>query len=268
MSYVVCIPGYRRAEMCNALTLAQLAAHGIDPARIYVYVADEQEREVYEATLDRARYGSLVVGVPGIIAVREYIVHSWPEGTDIVSIDDDIRRIIFRTERYKDLHSFFCEAFEECRRRNAYIWGVHPIGANARFMAAGAEIETDLRYIVGALYGFVNRPALQAIRWDISRQCENAKDDVELSILYFVHDGAVIRFNRVGIYTRYFSAGGQGKAEERRASHEVAAKMLAERYPNFGYLREKRNGILDFVIRPRKAPAKSRDSPRHKCAQG
>lgn len=265
--YVVCVPSYRRAEVCNRLTLAQLAAHGIDPARIFVYVADEQEREVYEAALDRQRYGSLVVAAPGIIAVREFIIDSWPEGTNIVSVDDDIRRIVFRTE-YKDLHSFFCEAFEECRRRGAYIWGVHPIGTNALFMQAGPDVSTDLRYIVGALDGFVNRPALQAIRWDISRQCDNAKDDVELSILYFVHDGAVVRFNRVGIYTRYFSSGGMGKAEQRRASHEAAAKRLAERYPGFGHLREKRNGILDFVIRPRRAPARSPGSPRRRCAPG
>ena len=116
-------------------------------------------------------------------------------------------------------------------------------------MQAGPEISTTLRYIVGAFYGFINRRA-EALRWDISRECSAAKDDMELSILYFVHDGAVVRFNRVGIKTRYFrKEGGQGSVDKRRAAHEIAARKLAERYPAFGFLHRKANGILDFTLR-------------------
>jgi hypothetical protein len=46
MDYVICVPSYQRAQLCNDLTLAMLAAHGIEPARIHVYVANEAEREI------------------------------------------------------------------------------------------------------------------------------------------------------------------------------------------------------------------------------
>jgi hypothetical protein len=251
MDYVVCVPSYRRARLCNDLTLALLSTHGIDPARIYVYVADEAERETYAATLDRGRYNALVVAVPGIVAVREFIVDAWPEGTRIVSVDDDIRNVIFRTDRYANLHAFIPEAFAECARCGSFIWGVHPVGTNALFMR-GAEMSTDARYIVGCLYGFVNRPHLPAIRWDVARSFNGAKEDVELSLLYYIHDGVVLRFNRVGVVTRYFRAsGGQGGVDGRRAAHEGAARQLAAQYPHLGFLRLKANRILDFVIRKR-----------------
>lgn len=249
MDYVICVPSYQRARLCNDLTLAMLAHCGVEPARIHVYVASEAEREVYEATLDRRRYCALVVAVPGILAVREFIINAWPEGTRIVSIDDDIRRVVFRTDRFADMHAFFTEAFAECDRRGAFIWGVHPIGTNAKFMLAGPEVTTDARYIVGCFYGFVNR-RLPALRWDIAREFGGAKDDVELSLLYYLHDGAVVRFNRVGVDTRYFRpSGGQGGVDSRREAHEGAARRLAARYPHLGFLRLKANGILDFVIR-------------------
>jgi len=254
--YVVCIPSYRRPRLCNDLTLTTLATHGIDPARIYVYVADDAEREIYQRTLDRSRYGALVVAVPGIINAREFIIEQWPEGTNIVSVDDDIRDVTFlRSEAYDDMHTFLLAAFGECRRRGAYIWGVYPL--SNPFFLRGQEVTTDLRYVVGAFYGFINRPRLEAIRWDISRQCQDAKDDVELTILYFINDGLVLRFNRIGITTTYFRAqGGQGKAERRKASHAEACRRLLERYPGYGTLRLKSNGITDFALRrhPSAAP--------------
>jgi hypothetical protein len=174
--YVVCIPSYRRPRLCNDLTLTTLATHGIDPARIYVYVADEAEREIYQRTLDGSKYGTLVVAVPGIVNIREFIIEQWPEGTNIVSVDDDIRDVTFGCSAdYGDMHTFLLTAFEECRRRGAYIWGVYPL--SNPFFLRGQELTTDLRYVVGAFYGFINRPRLEAIRWDISRQCQGAKDD-------------------------------------------------------------------------------------------
>jgi hypothetical protein len=252
--YVVCIPSYKRPRLCNDLTLAMLMRHGIDPARIHVYVADDAEREIYLRSLDRSRYGALVVAVPGIVDVREFIVEQWPEGTNIVSVDDDVREVTFDRSAYDDMHTFFGAAFEECRKRGAYIWGVHPL-ANPFFLR-GQEVTTDLRYVVGAFYGFINRPRLEAIRWDISRQCQGAKDDVELTILYFANDGLVLRFNRIGISTTYFRAqGGQGKVEKRKASHIEACRRLLERYPKYGYLRLKSNGITDFALRRRPGDA-------------
>ena len=60
--YVVCIPSYKRAEVCKDKTLAMLHKHKIDPKRIYVYVANKEDYDLYEKTLDKNTYNKLVIG--------------------------------------------------------------------------------------------------------------------------------------------------------------------------------------------------------------
>jgi len=56
MTYVICIPTYKRAKGCNDKTLATLHKHFIDPAVIYVYVANQEEYDIYKETLDPSLY--------------------------------------------------------------------------------------------------------------------------------------------------------------------------------------------------------------------
>ena len=49
--YVIAIPSYHRATICNEKTLAMLSKHHISKDRIYVYVVKE-ELELYQKTLD------------------------------------------------------------------------------------------------------------------------------------------------------------------------------------------------------------------------
>ena len=48
--YVICIPSYKRANFCNEKTLATLHKHKIDPKKIYVYVANKEDYDLYKAT--------------------------------------------------------------------------------------------------------------------------------------------------------------------------------------------------------------------------
>jgi hypothetical protein len=49
--YVVCIPSYQRAEICNQKTLTTLKQQNIPANLIHVYVANKKEYDIYEKTL-------------------------------------------------------------------------------------------------------------------------------------------------------------------------------------------------------------------------
>lgn len=78
--YVVCIPSYKRAELCNEKTLTMLKANKIEANKIYVYVANKEEYEEYKNILDSTLYGKLVIGKKGRVSQRQFIMEEWPEG--------------------------------------------------------------------------------------------------------------------------------------------------------------------------------------------
>lgn len=91
--YVVCIPSYKRAVVCNERTLKTLHEHKIDPNKVYVYVADKEDHELYLETLDKKLYNKIVIGEKGLVPQRQFIMEQWSEGKHIVFFDDDVEKI-------------------------------------------------------------------------------------------------------------------------------------------------------------------------------
>ena len=60
--YVICIPSYKRATFCKEKTLSTLQKNKIDPNKIYVYVANKEDYDLYKQTLDKNMYNKLVIG--------------------------------------------------------------------------------------------------------------------------------------------------------------------------------------------------------------
>lgn len=254
--YVVCIPSYKRAAICNEKTLQMLHKEGIPARLIYVYVADKAEEREYEAALDKARYGHLVVGRKGIVHQREFITEQWPEGKHLVLLDDDVASVdlsLFKGTSYKSkptLHEFFTGAFRECAEKRAYMWGVYPV-FNPFFRKGRNPVSYGLNYIIAAFHGIINRPKLRAIRLKVGQK-NPYKEDVERSILYFKHDGVLVRYNTVGFRTKYYGTqGGLGTFEARLKPSKEAANMLAAEYGNYGDVITRSNGMTEFRLKKR-----------------
>lgn len=84
MSYVICIPSYKRANYCNEKTLRVLQEHKINPKNIYVYVANKEEYNLYESVLDKKLYNKLVIGKKGLVPQRQFIMEQWPKNKHII----------------------------------------------------------------------------------------------------------------------------------------------------------------------------------------
>ena len=252
MSYVVCIPSYKRAQICNEKTLAMLKENGIDKSKIYVYVANKEEYEEYRKVLDKGLYNKLIIGQKGLVQQRRFISGQWPEGKNIVYLDDDIKSVDLKMSGYKTLDAFFKDAFAECRKQKSYIWGIYPV-YNPFFRKGQHPISTCLNYIVGAFYGNINRPHLKAIRTTLTEE-NGQKEDVEMALRYFIHDGIVLRFNKVGFITKYYgSTGGLGTFDERLKPMLEASKVLKKHFPEYGEIKTKKTGMTEFRLK--KIPA-------------
>jgi hypothetical protein len=107
---------------------------------------------------------------------------------------------------------------------------------------------THLNYIVGAFYGIINRPQLESIKLSITTNGQ--KEDVERTLKYFVQDGIVIRFNKIGFKTKYYGKeGGLGTFEERLEPMKKACENLKQNYEKYGSIKVRKNGMHEFVLK-------------------
>jgi hypothetical protein len=234
-----------------------LKENHIPSKKIFVYVANQEEYDEYIKILDKSKYNKLVVGIKGLVPQRQFITEQFPTGKHIVFFDDDVSKIdltMSSITRGKSLDHFFKHAFKECHKNKSYIWGVYPV-FNPFFRKARPEMTTVLTYIVGAFYGIVNRPNLKAIELTITKE-NGQKEDVERTLKYFVEDGIVLRFNRVGFMTKYYGkSGGLGTFEDRLKPMLEASKKLKAAYPEYGEITTKKHGMTEFRLK--KIPART-----------
>lgn len=251
LDYVVCIPSYKRSDVCKDKTLATLKKHKISNSKIFVFVANKEEYDIYKQTLDKNTYSKLVIGIVGLVPQRDFIEKYFPSGQNIVFMDDDVESIdLSLSPKFKgnNLHSFFTQAFKNTRQENAFIWGVYPV-FNPFFRSPRPEMTTYLNYIVGAFYGIINRPNLKSLQLNITKEFGGQKEDVERTIKYFINDGKVIRFNKIGFTTKYYGKeGGLGTFEQRLKPMQQASKTLSKFYPEFGKVTIRKTGMTEFTL--------------------
>lgn len=245
--YVVAIPTYNRSDILAKKTLATLKSGKVDPKKIHIFVANKEEEAKYLEVVPRELYGKMIVGVKGITNQRRFISDYFPEGQEIVSLDDDIEGLYRRIDAKKlsqirNLDGFFREAFQRARREGVFLWGIYPV-CNPFFMKP--NITTKLKFIIGMLHGYINRcdPKLRP-----SGKADQ-KEDVETSILYYLKDGGVLRYNNVGAKTKFHAPGGLGQTKDRIEANRSAAEYLSKQYPQYATMWTRPNGMAEVKLR-------------------
>lgn len=267
--YRIAIPSYNRADMIQVKTLALLNRHGIPPIKIDIFVANRDQYDLYASKVPKFLYDQLIIGHLGLKNQRNFINNYYPEGEQIVQMDDDLSRIVelviqpritnksklksnsksqqrISTRTLKpitDLDAFIKKAFNICRERGIYLWGVYPL-ANSRFMSP--RMTTDLRFIVGPFWGIINRH-----RPDLHLTIDE-KENAERTLQHYVIDHAVLRFNNIGIETRYYKnkGGMQNEGKNRKEESLKSVYYLHKKYPTLTkiYL-GKKSGIPEIKMR-------------------
>jgi len=242
-TYVVAIPSYDRPEAIIEKSLKTLSDGGVPKSLVHIFVANKAEEKRYKSVVPKDMYGKIVVGKIGITEQRKFIIKHYPENQSIVSIDDDVEGLFQKVSdkelnKITDVHAFFNDAFKTLKKENLYIWGIYPI-YNPFFMKN--KTTTDLKFIIGTLYGFINRKTKTIQPSSKIKE----KEDYEQSIKYFIKDGGVVRFNDVTIKAKKHAPGGLGVTEGRLEANRVAAEYLEQNYPGYVSIFHRDNGMCE-----------------------
>lgn len=255
--WVVAIPSYKRAESIQEHSLAVLKKYGIEPERIYIFVADKEEEADYKAKIPKNLYNKIVVAQKGVHNARNKINEYFPVGKKIVEMDDDIKAFIEfdpNTKRHEkpliSLKRIIERGFAEAEKHKARLWGIYAT-PNGFFMKD--TVSTDLKFIVGCFWGMIN-PGKE-VHLDFSE-----KDDYLRTLLFYEKDGVVVRLNFVAPKTGYYKTpGGLQTNDKRKENQEVAVKELLRRYPDWVKRNPRRkSGFPEIVIRDTNPDTKTR----------
>ena len=261
--YVIAIPSYKRNETLKKKTMKVLGEYKISPKKIYIFVADNNQKKLYENTLESKTYNKIVVGKPGIQHIRNFMPKYFPQGKKIVYMDDDISKISIcnntnisndhsydkknnKLERLQNLDKFIKSAFTMSKKRKMDNWGVYPTD-NPYFMKPtlknNSHISTDLKFLIGFLTGVVNNRKAEV-------RSIGDKEDYERTIKYYLKDDGVLRYNNISCNTNCYKEPGGIQATRKKEDSKRNANYLMKTYPNFVKLNNNRNsGFVEIRLR-------------------
>jgi len=257
VDWKVVVPSYNRVDGFKSKTLATLQRHKIPATKIYLFVANEEQKKLYEENLDPGSVGHIIVGEKGLPQVRNFIFNYFPKGTPIVSFDDDVRGFVrlqgekLRDVRPDELAQLFDQGFEECKKAGARFWGDYPV-PNGFFMSN--TVSTDLKFIMGSFWGCFN-PGKE-VQIDIGN---GEKEDYMRTIKFWELDGTVVRLNFLSHKTATYkeSGGLQSDGIQKRIEREkeTVEKML-KRWPQYVRPNPRRKSMFPEVLLIRQSKPK------------
>lgn len=244
--YRIAIPSYKRASTLRDKTLSMLKSHNISPDRIDVFCANEEEQDLYMKTLEEGTYSRIIVGVVGMMNIRNFIQNYYAEGTNIVCIDDDIKDVVKiaknGTKKYSEIENleyFFQYAFAVTAELGAKYWGVYA-AANPFFMKR--SICCGLYYLIGSFWGMVVSHSK-----DLYVTMDD-KEDFERSVRAYLKYGKVARMNFVTVKSSYYTEKGGMQEERTEARVEWSAKKLMAMFPNQVQINKARKKHFEVML--------------------
>ena len=252
MDYQIAIMSYDRAEQLASLTLPTLQRLQAPMERVTVFLANEEQRKVYERRLPDLNYVVASLGQFNAIlfAVRDH----YPEGTPLVILDDDIEDIC---EKHGDSLRPYSETFDHlvsvgfgsCERSGARMWGVYPV---ANFFYMRDEVVVGLRFLVGVMWGTY---AGDIAVTNEQRRRETSGNDYETTLESYRHHGKVVRIDWVATKTKFFATGGidtelkKRGFSDRQEHNAKALARLTRRYPGWCRLHKKASGEINLRLK-------------------
>ncbi len=230
------IPSYNRADVLIKKTLPSLIKSGVSFNEIDLFLFDENQKSEYLTKIINNFCCEINIIVTDILDLGQrlnYILNKhYPEDTEVVLIEDDIRQVC-RGKDNLNIKAFAKQAFEVSRFENRYLWGISPTDS---FMFQKEGYTTDFKFIIGTLYGIIVRHS------DDLNVSITYKQDFERTILYYIKDKGMIRFNDVYCKTTYRAVGGLGNDKKNnRLQKEIdACSLMIEKYPNYCYQNKKK----------------------------
>lgn len=222
----IAICSYRRPHTIFQNTIASLVRSGVDLKDVTVFISDPKERAGYEKAL--SGLVTIVDSVPTKTGNLNFILDYYPLGTEILFVDDDIKKFERLSDNRKKLIetdiSFAHKGFQLCRDNGATSWGIYAV-RNAFFMKERSA--RGLYLLVGSCYGLINTGS------EYHRVYSDEKEDYRRGFQIFEAEGGLIRLDYITVDTAYYKEPGGMQSTRTDSIIENAAKKLALDYPSY-----------------------------------
>lgn len=231
----IAIPSLNRQTLISNLTLKYLSDVGYPSNLIDIFVASDNQKADYRLNLDPTMYGNLIVGELGLANQRNFISHHYPDNQIYVSMDDDVKSIVFMTPSMS-FCGFISFCVQELEKGEAGLMGVLPNSDNRRMQP---KITSHLSHILGSFFVIRNHHDLFITL--------NEKEDYQRSILYYFRYGKVFRYLMAGVDTRYAQTPGGLQTPGRDGRMREEVNYLVNTYPDI-VCRKDKNGKPDLSL--------------------
>lgn len=250
MNYQIAIPSYHRPETLKNKTLKVLSKHNINPDRITIFVANQQQYDLYYNTLDKSSYNKIIVGEVGMGAIRRFIQQYYDENCYVMNLDDDLSDILIKEDNrlvpIKNLEQdLILKGFKLLEDNECNLFGIYAV-ANAFFMKN--EVSIGLYYCIGCCFGMINRKS------DRFKVTIDDKEDVQRTLQHYVEDGKVVRLDNITVKTKYYKEPGGMQTHLNRTEGTIeSSNFLCQTYPDLcsSYIR-KSTGYTELRLKDKR----------------
>lgn len=242
MSFKVAIYSYKRPDTIEKDTIDTILSKQIKPSQIYIFVANETQKILYEKYVSKDKYNKIVVGRKGknyqINFVREY----FKQGEKILNLDDDIIKIAYKYNNLiLDLENLYSYSELMFKVMKKYKTGLAGPTLRRGLIGLSNKMILDFHQINGGLYWSINDKN-KKLRLYESKGCE----DLELSLKSWQLYGWTLMTHEITYWDNSRNALRKERKSlfDRHAMKQTQFKFLSK-YPHLFKIKEVKN--LDFV---------------------
>lgn len=217
--YVIACRSYKRANVFPHKTYRMLAHNGLTD-RLYIFVANQEEKDLYEQSLKGLPYKKIVIGEIGCAAVVRSICAYFPLGQRIAFMDDDLSRFYCfdSTGKYdKDstkLHKYLEDGFSSIDKFNLGAFSFSFL-SNKFYLQGKPFKEFRPAALAGSFFATRNNPQLI-----LTKPYTSHAEDVQRAVQFIDHFGGVLVYWWAGFETYYGEEEGGIQASGERGNHK------------------------------------------------
>ena len=248
LNAVIAIASHERPKQLQEKTLSLLKRHGVKMDKVFVFASPESF--ITYSDIAKVWGFNLIESKASILDARNHIIEYFDEGAKIIEMDDDVEDIEVtvkgqKNSSVKNLIMLFNETFEKLGKV-----GLGGFNANTNNYFAMGEDKFGLYSIINSCLGYVND---KRIKLTVAE-----KEDFERCIQFYKLELPILKRTGYGIKTKYWKNKGgiqdRYDFEKRKQVQRESAEQIMEKYPEFCFTKERKNGIVD--IRFRRDPLK------------
>lgn len=257
--YKIAIRTYKRSDSFVEKTYKMLSDQtDINLSEcLYLFVANNDEKVLYEKALDGKSYKDIIVGIVGIKEITDFILDYFGDNQEIFFFDDDLfgffeypgpplsSKII---KDSKNLHTYLIDGFKTIKEENISTFAFKSM-QNALFVGHKPFKEIRPHYLVGSAWGAITNKKLLETMYGHNEDMERTAKVIDLDGGSLVYNwaGTVTHINNVGQGLNeggMQSSGDRGDKETRidftkKIAFELAEKTSMTKYFNGPFFSDK-----------------------------